>query len=86
MHPTLPSSLERVVPAKGADVAGHRLKGGTIVCMQAFTQHRQENIFPNAETFEPERSTQIFPNILDLRRISADEVLYFIDGKTRAKV
>jgi cytochrome P450 len=55
MHPTLPSSLERVVPPKGADVAGYHLEGGTIVCMQAFTQHRQEEIFPKPEEFQPER-------------------------------
>lgn len=64
MHPTLPSSLERVVPAKGAEVAGHLLKGGTIVCMQAFTQHRQEAVFPNPEEFEPERSIGFFYLIL----------------------
>ncbi|PMD43896.1 cytochrome P450 [Hyaloscypha variabilis F] len=55
MHPTIPSSLERVVPPKGADVAGYHLEGGTIVCMQAFTQHRQEEIFPKPEEFQPER-------------------------------
>lgn len=55
MHPTIPSSLERVVPAKGGEVAGYHLQGGTIVCMQAFSQHRQEAIFPSPEVFEPER-------------------------------
>lgn len=55
MHPTLPSSLERVVPAQGAELVGYNLKGGTIVCMQAFTQHSHEAVFPNPDKFEPER-------------------------------
>ena len=55
MHPSLPSSLERVVPAQGAELAGYKLTAGTIVCMQAFTQHAQEAIFPNPYQFEPER-------------------------------
>lgn len=55
MHPTLPSSLERVVPSNGASIAGYPLKGGTIVCMQAFTQHSQESVFENPDQFEPER-------------------------------
>lgn len=55
MHPTLPSCLERVVPAQGATVAGYKLKAGSIVCMQAFTQHLQEEVFVHAETFEPQR-------------------------------
>ncbi|CZR68103.1 uncharacterized protein PAC_18002 [Phialocephala subalpina] len=75
MHPTLPSSLERVVPANGAEIAGHQLKGGTIVCMQAFTQHRQEAIFPNPEEFEPERREMFLcPNNENLKIHFADAV------------
>ncbi|KAK5446756.1 hypothetical protein LTS15_009689 [Exophiala xenobiotica] len=55
MHPTLPSTLERVVPPKGAEIAGYKLKGGTIVCMAAFIQHQREEVFPHPELFQPER-------------------------------
>lgn len=55
MHPTLPSALERIVPATGATIAGHRLKGGTLVAMSAHIQHQQASVFPSPEVFEPER-------------------------------
>lgn len=55
MHPTLPSALERVVPSKGATIAGHDLRPGTIVCMSAHVQHNDGSIFPHPELFEPER-------------------------------
>ena len=54
-HPTLPSTLERVVPPNGAIVAGYHLKSGTIVSMSAYIQHQQELVFPHPEIFEPER-------------------------------
>lgn len=54
-HPTLPSLLERVVPAKGATVAGHRLSGGAIVCMSAYIMHQNSSVFPDPTRFEPER-------------------------------
>lgn len=60
MHPTLPSTLERLVPPNGAEIAGHKLKAGTIVCMSAFVQHNQEMVFPQADVFEPERL--VFPS------------------------
>ncbi len=60
-----PSLLERVVPSRthGAvskvdedfDMMGYALPPGTIVSTQAWSMHRDAEIFPSPETFLPER-------------------------------
>lgn len=45
-----PSSLPRIVPREGAELDGHFLPGSTTVSTQAYTIHRDPEIFP-----EPER-------------------------------
>ena len=52
-----PSALPRIVPAEGAEFLGHKLPGGTTVSTQAYTLHRNAEIFPNPESFEPRRWT-----------------------------
>ncbi|KAL5348838.1 hypothetical protein ACLOAV_006261 [Pseudogymnoascus australis] len=52
-----PSALPRIVPAEGVVFSGHRLPGGTTVSTQAYTLHRNADIFPDPETFEPSRWT-----------------------------
>ncbi|KAF7949818.1 uncharacterized protein EAE97_003327 [Botrytis byssoidea] len=52
-----PSALPRIVPAEGVEFLGHRLPGGTTVSTQAYTLHRKPEIFPNPESFEPDRWT-----------------------------
>ena len=55
LYPTLPGQLNRVVPAGGATICGHFLPGGVDVGMQAYSEHRNEDIFPQAESFIPDR-------------------------------
>lgn len=50
-----PSALPRIVPAEGVEFLGHRLPGGTTVSTQAYTLHRKPEIFPDPESFEPDR-------------------------------
>lgn len=55
IHPSVGLLLERHVPAGGATICGERLPGGTIVGINAWFLHFYENIFPEPETFIPER-------------------------------
>ncbi|KAL2075965.1 hypothetical protein VTL71DRAFT_908 [Oculimacula yallundae] len=56
MHPAPGLPMERVVPAAGAEIAGHFIKGGTIVGISAWVIHRNRDIFgEDADVFRPER-------------------------------
>lgn len=55
LYSAAPSGLPRLVPPGGADIAGHRLGGGTVVCAQAYTLHRDPATFPNPQDFDPSR-------------------------------
>ncbi|KAH8424752.1 cytochrome P450 [Aspergillus melleus] len=55
LYTAVPGALPRVVPEEGAQLAGFNLPGGTIVSTQAYSMHRDENIFPDPLTFYPER-------------------------------
>lgn len=56
-----PSVLERVVPSTSStvddsfDMMGYALPAGTVVGTQAWSMHRDTEIFPSPETFLPER-------------------------------
>lgn len=52
-----PSALPRIVPAEGVVFSGHKLPGGTTVSTQAYTLHRNADIFPDPDTFDPSRWT-----------------------------
>ncbi|RLL99169.1 hypothetical protein CFD26_106052 [Aspergillus turcosus] len=47
--------LPRVVPKSGAEFHGYLFPEGTIVSMSSWMLHRNEDLFPNAETFDPTR-------------------------------
>ncbi|KAJ4418349.1 hypothetical protein N0V82_005630 [Gnomoniopsis sp. IMI 355080] len=55
LHPAAPSALPRIVPREGADFAGSYLPGGSTVCTQAYSLHRDPSIFPDPERFDPSR-------------------------------
>ena len=56
MHPAGGLPLERIVPPSGADIAGHFVKGGTIVGCSAWVIHRNKEVFgEDVETYRPER-------------------------------
>ncbi|OAQ98301.1 hypothetical protein LLEC1_03589 [Akanthomyces lecanii] len=50
-----PSGLPREVPAEGASLAGYQLGGGTVVCAQSYSMHRDPDVFPDPEEFDPLR-------------------------------
>lgn len=55
LYSATPSGLPRVVPPGGAEISGYRLDEGTVVCSQAYSMHRDPNIFPNPHEFHPSR-------------------------------
>ncbi len=56
LHPAPGLPLERIVPPQGADIAGHFIKGGTIVGCSAWVIHRNKEIFgDDVEDYRPER-------------------------------
>jgi cytochrome P450 len=56
MHPAAGLPLERIVPEPGVEIAGHYVKGGTIVGCSAWVIHRRKEIWgDDVNTYRPER-------------------------------
>jgi cytochrome P450 len=55
IHAPIPSYLERIVPESGLEICGYSIPKGTIIGMQAYTNHRDPAVFPEPEQFAPER-------------------------------
>jgi len=53
--PPTPFGLPRKTPAQGCDVFGQWVPGNTSVSMSSYVAHRDESVFPDPETFRPER-------------------------------
>lgn len=47
IHSAVPSALPRAVPPEVASLAGYSVPGGVTVSSQAYTLHRNPNVFPN---------------------------------------
>ncbi|TVY68046.1 Cytochrome P450 monooxygenase [Fusarium oxysporum f. sp. cubense] len=55
-HPAAGLMLERIVPARGLEVNGHHIPGGTIVGVNAWVLHRNKDIFGHdADRWRPSR-------------------------------
>ncbi|KZT53068.1 cytochrome P450 [Calocera cornea HHB12733] len=55
MYPSVPGLLPRVVPKDGMTVRNQFIPPGTAVAMQAWTIHRDPEVFPEPDTFNPSR-------------------------------
>lgn len=55
LYAAAPAGLPRTVPAPGLSTNGYYIPPGTTVSSQAYSLHRDESIFPNAEFFIPSR-------------------------------
>lgn len=56
LHPAPGLPIERIVPPQGADIAGHSVRGGTVVGVNAWVVHRRPEVFgEDVEVFRPER-------------------------------
>lgn len=54
-RPPVPMTLFRVIPPGGATIAGYSLLGGLTVGCQAYSLHRNADVFPDPDRFDPER-------------------------------
>jgi len=55
LHAPIPSYLERYSPPGGITVCEVPIPAGTIVGMQAYTNHRDPSVYPDPDNFAPER-------------------------------
>ncbi|KAB5566900.1 cytochrome P450 [Coniochaeta sp. 2T2.1] len=56
LHPAAGLPLERIVPEPGVEIAGHYVKGGTIVGCSAWIIHQNKDVFgDDVEAYRPER-------------------------------
>ncbi|KAF9875547.1 cytochrome P450 [Colletotrichum karsti] len=53
--PPVCAGLHRVTPPEGLTIDGHRIEGGTVVAVPIYTAHRNPELFPDPETYRPER-------------------------------
>ncbi|KAI8944033.1 cytochrome P450 [Xylaria longipes] len=53
--PVIPIGLPRYVPKEGADIAGYWLSGRTTVTTQAWSLHRNPEVFPDPDRYDPSR-------------------------------
>jgi cytochrome P450 len=55
LYASIPSALPRVVPAGGVTMSGYYLRSGTIISSQAYSLHRDPEVYPRPEEFNPSR-------------------------------
>ena len=55
LYGAAPGSLPRIAPSEGAELGKYFVPGGTTVSVQAYTLHRDGNVFADPERFMPER-------------------------------
>lgn len=55
LFPPTSHGLPRVTPEEGLLIKGDFIPGGTTVSISAYVAHRDEKIFPEPETYKPER-------------------------------
>lgn len=55
MHSATGLPLWRVVPAGGAEISGYRFPEGAVVGINTWVAHYDEEVFPAARAFQPER-------------------------------
>jgi cytochrome P450 len=63
LHAAVPGSQSRIVPMGGLTIHGKYLPPDTIISSNAFTLHRDEEIFPDAYSWQPERWAQRFASL-----------------------
>lgn len=61
LYSALPAGLPRAVPPGGVELGGYHIPGGMTVATQCFSLHRDEKVFPDPYTFNPERWEKTTP-------------------------
>ncbi|TAQ86824.1 hypothetical protein B7494_g4845 [Chlorociboria aeruginascens] len=60
LHAAVPGVQPRIVPAGGITLHDTFLPAGTTISSNAFTLHRDETVFPDAQSWRPERWAHVF--------------------------
>lgn len=55
LSPPLPRGLERKTPPQGMNIAGEQIAGGITVSVAAYIAHRDPDLFPEPDSYVPER-------------------------------
>ena len=55
LHPGVAAPLDRLVPASGLTIHNHDLPPGTIVGIHTWVVHHDPTIFPDTDSFKPDR-------------------------------
>jgi cytochrome P450 len=55
LYPPTPSLLTRLVPQNGTTIDGYEIPAGVVVGTSGFVMHMNEDVFPDASSFKPER-------------------------------
>lgn len=70
MHSATGLPLWRVVPTDGAEICGRFFPAGTVVGINTWVAHFNDEVFPNAATFRPERWTDADNNSMKLKAMN----------------
>lgn len=73
MHSATGLPMWREVPAGGAEISGRYFPAGTVVGVNTWVAHYDNNVFPDAKTFRPERWIEAEN---DLERLKAMNQMY----------
>ncbi|KAL4941281.1 hypothetical protein BDV06DRAFT_212815 [Aspergillus oleicola] len=55
LSPPVPRGLERKTPPEGLEIMGHKIAGNVTVSVPAYVAHRDHDLFPNPEAYNPDR-------------------------------
>ncbi|KAJ5584429.1 benzoate 4-monooxygenase cytochrome P450 [Penicillium hispanicum] len=55
LSPPLPRGLERKTPPQGMEILGERIAGGITVSVSTYVAHRDPTLFPEPDSYMPER-------------------------------
>lgn len=55
LSPPLPRGLERKTPPQGMEILGEHIAGGVTVSVSSYVAHRDPVLFPEPDSFKPER-------------------------------
>lgn len=80
MHPSIGLLLEREVPEGGAVICGRHIRAGTIVGINPWVMHYDTEVFPQPESFQPERWLSTDDSTVEQERLARMERSFFAFG------
>ena len=68
LYPPTPSLLTRIVPPDGTTIDGYKIPAGVVLGTSGFIMHMNEDVFPDASSFKPERWLVDGPEKVEMNR------------------